>query len=226
MKPICANYIGFKQNAAFNPNAGIVPMSKPDDFEKVQEFRHQREVMSKECAYATRATAMAQVLMGNNLKFTTTPDEYVAQLTKQGKIPDKHFYIVDSKTSTGVVELNSDGEKTKEVTFFKGYDNLPPWVGCKFYNPKTQNEYKSIEYHQDGGVQISNGNPITGAPTNIQMYRPDGSLEYNRDIEKDSETHISKGGKLTTYKLHNEANDRIDRYFDDYGNKIYEKPRE
>lgn len=196
----------------------------PNDSKKIDELKHQRELMSKECAYATKATAMAQVLMGTKLKFTTTPDEYNAQLIKQGKIPNKDFYVQKDEIATSFVELNSDGEKTKEVSFLKWSDGQSR-VDCKFYNPKTQKEYKSVEYHQDGGVFITNGNPLSGRLTTSDKYRSDGSLEYHRDMDKMTDTHVSKGGKITTFSLENEKGEFVDKYFDDYGNQIYEGTR-
>lgn len=218
-------------NKLSNPNRNKAidvqkPESKPNDFDKVKEFREDRALMSKELGYATKATAMAQVLMGSNLKFTTTPKEYINSLIKQGKIPNKHFYTGESENSEWVTELNSEGEKTKEVRFFKGYEDLPPWVGCVFYNPKTQHEYKSIEFKQDGGVSISHEDPKSGRPIRIEKYRPDGSIERIRNCEKMEDTNISKGGKINKHKIINENGDWIDKFFDDYGNVIYEGKRE
>lgn len=154
-----------------------------------------QEIASKECSYATRSMAMAQILVGSEIKPNMTQTDYINNLIKQGKIPDKHFYIKanDLGNKNIVVELNSKGLRTKEVTFYENNE-----IGCIFYNPQTQKKYKAIQT-SEGKLHISYDDPTTGDPVCDEIYRSDGSLERNAfykkipnaEIPNETDYHVS-----------------------------------
>lgn len=225
MHNFSVNPINLKSSISFKANEDVNPLANNT---KWNEMEQQRELASKECAYATRATAMAQVLTGSNLKYTTTPKEYTDGLIKQGKIPNKHFYVEEDTVYeepckvTRVVELNTDGERMKETVFCRDNKYSGSWVEQYFYNPKYGHEYKSVTYKKDGGVQINNSNAVTGRIIDANVYRPDGSLEYYENYETNEGVHLSKGRKETHYDLEDADGNNVKRGFDDYGNLLYE----
>jgi len=210
------------------PFKGAEEITSLDQIPQWKEMEQQRELASKECAYATRATAMAQILTGSNLKYTTTPPEYVNALIKQGRIPDKHFYVTEAPMRdnlckvTRVVELNSDGERIKETCFCRDNKYSGSWVEQTFYNPKYDHSYKSVTYNQDGGIAIHNYNVIADKIADAYVYRPDGSLEYHENYESNEGVHISKGKKVTNYDLKDAEGNNVKRGYDDYGKLLYE----
>lgn len=151
------------------------------------------EIVSKEYADATKATAMAQIMSGVDLKAGMTYMDYVDKLMKQGKIPTKDFNVKTTEAGLNYVEeLNQKGEKIKEVAFFED------GIGCKFYNPKNQKVYKTLESH-NGKLYISNNNVDTGEPVLDELYNSDGSLESNAFYKKceKGETSINGDYKIT-----------------------------
>lgn len=225
MSNFCVNPISLKSSIPFKGNEEANPLEHNT---KWNEMQQQRELASKECAYATRATAMAQILTGNNLKYTTTPKEYVDGLIKQGKIPNKHFYIQDENMYeepckfASVVELNSDGERIKETCFCRDNKYSGSWVSQRFFNPKYDQEYKCVTYQKDGGISIQNYNTIGECLMDSYVYRADGSLEYYENYVTDEGVHLSKGRKETYYDLKDAEGNRVKRGYDDYGNLLYE----
>lgn len=181
------------------------PVSVPMD--KAEELKQQNELASKECAYATKATAMAQILTGNDFKYSTTVEDYEKSLIKQGKIPNKHFFVesvddINSGTYTRVVERNSDGEKTKETTFCRDNKHSSSWNEQSFYSPKNKRcPYKSINYTKDGCVEMTNYNIAEEEAIDFYIYRPDGSLGYYHNYKNKKGMSISKDGKITKLDL-------------------------
>lgn len=200
-------------------------VSSPD---KRKEFKQQRELASKECAYATKATALAQVLTGNNLKYSTTPEDYIKDLIKQGKIQDKDFKIQkedlgDSNCKfTSIKEFNKSGEIIKETDFCRDNKYSDSWNAQYFINAKYNCPYKGIFYHQDGSVEMSNYDVVQQAIVDSYAYRSDGSLEYYHDFKDNKGKHISKEGKVTKFDLEDEKGNLIKREFDDNGSLIFE----
>jgi len=175
---------GIESNATSNP------INSNDDTGQMQELA------SKELSTASKATAMAQIMTGSRLKYDTTRNEYVAQLLKQGKIPNKHFQVEDGEKFASVKEINSKGQRIKEVHF----PNIAPerGVSCAFYNPNTQQKYKAIEYTTDGGFSVALNNPTTGEPIADELYRSDGSLADYVVYDKCEKGETSVNGK---YKI-------------------------
>lgn len=171
--------------------------SKPIGFGQNSEASKPKELASKEAVQGTRAMVMAQILVGSDLKPNTTQKEYINRLIKQGKIPNKHFFIEkdDCGYACHVIEVNSNGEKIKEVRFFDGGN-----IGCSFYNPKTQKRYKSLET-LDGKLHISYNDVITGEPLCDELYRPDGSLERNAFYKKTPKGETSINGEYQIYGI-------------------------
>lgn len=225
MHNFSVNPISLKSCIPFKGNEDVNPLANNT---KWNEMEQQRELASKECAYATKATAMAQVLTGSNLKFTTTPKEYTDGLIKQGKIPNKHFYVEEDTVYeepckvTRVMELNSDGERIKETCFCRDNKYSGSWTEQTFYNPKYGHSYKSITYKKDGGMYIHNYNAVTDRLMDLNVYRPDGSLEYYENYETNEGVHLSKGRKETHYDLKDADGNNVKRGYDDYGNLLYE----
>lgn len=168
---------GILYNNSFEEKVEKSNVSKPIDFVQNSEAPKTKELASKEFAHATRATAMAQILVGSDLKPNITQREYVNKLIKQGLIPNKHFFIKNYDYGSGsyIIEVNNDGEKIKEIRF--GAEDNEGGVACSFYNPKTQQRYKAIET-LNGELHISINDPQTGEPLLDEKYRPDGSLEF------------------------------------------------
>jgi len=223
------NAVNFTLNSYKVPFKGENADATTSPIDKKEEFKQQRELASKECAYATKATAMAQILTGNSLKYSTTPEEYSNDLIKQGKLPNKNFYVTPSEdekgngTYTKITELNSEGEKVKETVFVRDNKYSGSWNEQYFYNPKyCERPYKGIAYKKDGSVVMNNSNVATNKPTDSYSYRPDGSLEYYHDYKNDKGTHISKDGKITSYDLTDKDGNHVKREYDDSGNLIFE----
>lgn len=225
MRNFSVNPINLKSSIPLRGNEDANPL---EHNVKWNEMQQQRELASKECAYATRATAMAQILTGSNLKYTTTPKEYVDGLIKQGKIPNKHFYVQDDTVAeapckvTRVVELNSDGERMKETVFCRDNKYSGSWTEQYFYNPKYDHEYKSVTYEKDGGISLQNYDVLGGIIIDTHVYRADGSLEYYENYQTDKGVHLSKGRKETHYDLKDADGNNVKRGYDDYGNLLYE----
>lgn len=200
-------------------------VSNPD---KREELKQQRELASKECAYATRATALAQVLSENNLKYSTSPEEYTKYLIKQGKIQDKDFKIQkedmnDSNCKfTSIKEFNKSGEIIKDTVFCRDNKYSGSWNAQYFINPKYNQPYKSIHYKKDGSIDMDNFDVGQACLVDSYTYRPDGSLEYYNDFKDKKGTHISKDGKVTKFDLEDEKGNLVKREFDDNGSLIFE----
>ena len=156
-----------------------------------KEQKQQKELASNECAQGTRATAMAQILIGTDIKPGTTQKEYIDKLIKQGKIPNKDFYIAnkDFGSSSHIIEVNNKGKRIKEVRF---YDDGK--IACNFINPKTQKTYKSIETFENK-LLVANNDPITEEPLLDEVYKTDGSLESNAFYKKTPNGETSVNGK-------------------------------
>lgn len=182
---------GVLYNNSFEEKVQKSNVSKPTDFAQNSETPKPKEFASKEFAHATRATAMAQILIGSDLKPNMTQRDYVNRLIKQGKIPNKHFFI----DGYWVVELNAEGERIKEVRFFDDGN-----IGCSFYNPKTQKRYKTLET-LDGKLHISYNDAVTGEPLLDESYLQDGSLERNAFYKKTPEGEKSINGKYQIYGI-------------------------
>ena len=167
-----------------------------------KEMVQQEEFASKEGALATRATGMAQLLMGNGIRLNMTQRNYVNNLIKQGKIPNKHFYVKNQNNGSLpiVTEVNSKGERIKEVLFYKDGN-----IGCSFYNPNTQERYKALET-SEGKLHISNNNSLTGEPLSDEVYRRDGSLEDTAFYKKTPEGQISANGDYVISSLDGSSN--------------------
>lgn len=149
-----------------------------------------QELVSKNYADASRSMAMAQILYGAEIKPNTTQKEYVDNLIKKGKIPNKDFFIkkLENRSKTYVSEVNKKGERIKEVSFFDDGN-----IGCKFYNPSNQKPYKALET-LDGKLHISYNETTTGDPVCDEVYRSDGSLERNAFYKKTPKGETSPNG--------------------------------
>lgn len=223
----------YNLNTAYsNFNASSVPYKTQNDKQvsnpiTPNELEQQRELASKECAYATKATAMAQILTGNDFKYTTSPEEYVNKLIKQGKIPDKDFKVDNTLLNDGsptwsITEFNSEGKKVKKAHFCRYNNHLNSWNSLSYYNPKYDCPYKTIHYSQNGGVDLWNYDVINEKSNDAYFYRPDGSLEYYRDYKNDKGMHISKAGKKTEFSMRDKDGNFVKPCYDDDGNLISE----
>ena len=186
------------------------------------------ELASKECACATRATAMAQILTGNNFSYNTTLQEYTDALVKQGKVPDKDFYVENQKnsdsnfTNGSVYELNSNNQIAKETRFIRDNKCSGSWNEQVFYNTAHNFPYKSITYQDDGKVVITNVDLITKRAVDYYEYRADGSLEYHRDIKDNQGRHFAINGEITYFQIEDEHGHFNKPKYDDFGNLISE----
>lgn len=193
---------------------------------RVEKIELQRELASKKCAYATKATAMAQILTGSNLKYSTTPQEYINSLIKQGKIPNKDFNSIveplgeNNEEFAIITELNSAGKKIKETVFCRNNRYSGSWNEQHFLSPQNEHPYKTFSYMKDGSVNMSNYNVVKECVTDSYKYRPDGSLEYYSDFKDNNGMHISKNGKVTEFALEDKDGNIIRRKFDDDGNLL------
>ncbi len=104
------------------------------------------EFMSAVGAEVFRNQALANMLTKNTLRYGMSINDYGASLMRQGKIPDKDFFILDNT----LTEINKLGERMKETTFYKGKENSAPIIECNYYNSATQDKYKTVRYTSDG----------------------------------------------------------------------------
>lgn len=187
-----------------NLNSYKVPFRGSDDnlvSNPKVELAQQRELASKECAYATRATAMAQLSMVNDVKPNMTYLEYTDKLMKQGKNPSKDFKVTTTDESYIVEELNQKGQVTKEIIFADEKHNND--IIVKLRNPSNQKVYKVSEYSSDGSLVVAYNNPITGGPLLDEAYNVDGSLKNYAMYRKcnNSETSINGDYVITGVEL-------------------------
>lgn len=154
------------------------------------------EIVGKNYADATKSIAMAQILVGNDIKPNMNYMDYVDKLMKQGKCPIKDFIVKTTEKSFVITELNPNGNKTKEISFFDDGN-----IGCKLYNPKTQKVYKTLET-LNGKLHIAY-NDKSGKPVLDEVYRSDGSLERNAVYKKceKSETSVNGNYNITGIEI-------------------------
>jgi hypothetical protein len=145
------------------------PINKDDKIEPKQEL------VSKDYANATKATAMAQILMDNDIKPNMTYTEYIDKLMKRGKIQNKDFKVTTVAESFVIEELNQKGQVIKETIFADEKHNND--IIVKLRNPNNQKVYKAFEYTSDGNLVVAYNNPITGGPLLDEAYNADGSLK-------------------------------------------------
>jgi hypothetical protein len=195
-----SNYCsGFIYNNPVGSKIEKSNVSSPIGFGQGVEKPQATELASKELAYASKATAMAQIMIGSNLKYNSTAEEYVNQLIKKGKVPNKDFIVEKKAECTSVTELNADGKKIKEVRL----ENKDDRVGatCIFYNPENQVKYKAVQLTPYGEFAISLDDPKTGEPLIDELYRSDGSLKSNAYYKKLPEGQTSINGKYDIYGI-------------------------
>lgn len=173
--------------------------SNPVGFGQSPDAAQPKELASKELAQATRATALAQIMMGSNLKYNSTAQEYVNQLIKKGKVPDKDFKVEKNEKYTSVVELNADGKKVKEVRLEHKDDRCG--TACIFYNPENGVKYKAIAMSPDGKMHVSYDDTKTGEPLIDERYYTDGTLELNAIYKKLPEGQTGINGKYDIYGI-------------------------
>lgn len=174
-------------------------MSNPVGFGQSLDTAQPKELASKELAQATRAQAMAQIMIGSNLKYNSMAQEYVDQLIKKGKVPDKDFIVEKKPEFTSVVELNADGKKVKEVRLEHKDDRCG--TACIYYNPENGVKYKAIAMSPDGKMHVSYDDTKTGEPLIDERYYSDGSLELNAIYKKLPEGQTGINGKYDIYGI-------------------------
>lgn len=161
------------------------------------------EIVSKEYADATKATAMAQILAGGDLKPGMTYMDYVDKLIKKGKIQGKDFFIEENptnsygKSSTWIKELNPKGQRIKETIFWSEPEGSG--VEIRLYDPKTQEVYKALEM-QNGKLHIAY-NDKNGKALLDEVYRSGGSLERNAVYKKCGKCETSGDYNITGIEL-------------------------
>lgn len=167
-----------------------------------EEPAQQQELASKEYAYATRATAMAQIKLGG-VNQNTTKEEYINTLINQGKVQNKDFIVLQDEAgtvgenTTRVIELNNKRQEVKRVIFWSKEQG--GGVGVRFVNPETQQCYKALEYASSGGVEVAYSDPITGEALIDESYRPDGSLKASAYYKKTPTGETSVNGDYIIY---------------------------
>lgn len=174
-------------------------MSNPVGFGQSPDTAHPKELASKELAQATRAQAMAQIMIGSNLKYNSTAQEYVNQLMKKGKVPDKDFRVEKNDRYTSVVELNADGKRIREVRLEHKDDRVG--TTCCFYNPENQVGYKALSMTPYGELGISYNDSKSGESLVDEHYRSDGSLKYYDVYKKLPEGQTGINGKYDIYGI-------------------------
>jgi len=86
----------------------------------------------------TRVSAFLEINQ-TEVNYKTKQNQYIKNLIKANRIPNKHFKIGPSY----VVELNSDGNPIKKVLFRSNYNAVVS------YNQKTDKPYKETRYYAD-----------------------------------------------------------------------------
>lgn len=174
-------------------------VSNPVGFGQSPDMAQPKELASKELAQATRAQAMAQIMIGSNIKYNSTAQEYVNQLIKKGKVPDKDFIVEKKPEFTSIVELNAEGKKVKEVRLEHKDDRCG--TACIYYNPENGVKYKAVALTPYGEFAISLDDPKTGEPLVDEMYRSDGSLKDYAIYKKLPEGQTGINGKYDIYGI-------------------------
>lgn len=190
-------YSGVVCNSPVISSSKSSHMSNPVGFGQSPDTAQPKELASKELAQATRAQAMAQIMIGSNLKYNSTTQEYVDQLIKKGKVPDKDFRVEKNDRYTSVVELNADGKRIREVRLEHKDDRCG--TACIYYNPENGVKYKAIAMSPDGKMHVSYDDTKTGEPLIDERYHQDGSLELNAIYKKLPEGQTGINGKYDIY---------------------------
>lgn len=192
-------YSGVVSSGAVSSSIKSSYMSNPVGFGQNPEMAQPNELASKELAQATKATAMAQIIMGSDLKYNSTAGEYINQLIKKGKVSGKDFIVEKKDEFTSVTELNADGKRIKEVRL-EHKDNRCG-TACIFYNPENGMKYKAVALNPYGEFAISFDDPKSGEPLVDEIYRSDGSLKYYDVYKKLPEGQTGINGKYDIYGL-------------------------
>lgn len=125
------------------------------------------EIVSKDYGEASKAVAMAQIMIGEKITNKTTPEEYIAKLTKQGKQINKDFKVDNlGKNSTFIDILNPQGQTVKSIQFseYNFFENSPPQktVSVRYVNPNSHEAYKRVCFDENGEAVLNYNDPITG----------------------------------------------------------------
>jgi len=153
----------------------------------------QPELLSKSCNQAVLAMGQAQLAKNNLPSYSTTPEQYISTLIKQGGIPNKNFTVKQSTRPDnrygylGISELNKDGKTTKETVFITDTPDQPKYdiSFVKLYNTETDLPYKRIAYSdkKNGSYLIDELNSKTGEELSRTIYLPDGTIQETEDLQ-------------------------------------------
>lgn len=155
------------------------------------------EMVSKEYGNASKAVAMAQIMIGEKITNKTTPEEYIAKLIKQGKQIDKDFKVDnDSEHSTFIDILSPKGQIVKSLQFSKfnyGADSSPKYsVSVRYINPNSNEAYKRVYLDWDGEVVLDNNDPLTGDMVSSERFDKDAKTTECSSVTNESGCKITK----------------------------------
>lgn len=155
------------------------------------------EIVSKGYGEASKAVAMAQIMIGEKITNKTTPEEYIAKLTKQGKQINKDFKVDNSgNNSTFIDILNPKGQTVKSLLFSKftyGADSSPKnSVSVRYINPNSHEAYKRVYLDWDGEVVLNNNDPLTGDMVSSEKFDKDAKITECSSVTNESGCKVTK----------------------------------
>lgn len=160
------------------------PIQVPENYEVSPEF------LTKKCNDAIIAGVKPQITT-HVLKYDITPNQFIDQLLKQGKFPNKNFTIERSthpdrnSGSMAIREVNKEGKKTKETTFTTNSLDNPEYSlrSIKVYSKRSDAPYRTISYSQkkDGRYLVEESDPQTAEKVSRTLYSKDGSAQIHEN---------------------------------------------
>lgn len=154
----------------------------------------QSELINSAGNQAFVSIGQAQIAQNGLPKYETTPEQYMADLVKQGQVPNKNFTVEKSTRPDNrygyvvINELNGNGKQTRETVFITDTPDNPKYnVGfVRLYNTETGLPYKRMAYSdkKDGTYIVDNFNAQTGEELSSVLHAKDGSIIESKDCRQ------------------------------------------